>query len=658
MSFINGVSSKAVNVNMVDPGKVDSTIKRSTIQPANNNLPSIVDACVGNIVCKPKEVLSLDSLALQKRINSKFDISENFSDLNNALHYLHLTYLELETISKSIRVDAIDVGVKKMQELVYRASASFLSQAMAKSYGMACDLTGLKICLDRILEFQTVCKDKQLEVILMNRFKLQKDKNIRVQGMIAGLLRPLDEIRKTFQYIFELFELPIDDLLGVYQGPSLKCDVKREFISYIECMKCILKQGCYPEYLAEDSCKLEMMEEIFKKSQRLIDLKNINKNNIVGYFKSSFDKKVMVDDIIFLEKNRDFSGERKMIGFYHLVIMHMIPSIEICVNNLLITKFHISEIASIELSWMYEEFESFGVENAYEKIVTVLNKPFDRFKGSSALNKMLEKMRGLTKLLDKDYEGNLLLVFQWFMSSRKALGDWCAVKSELSSLKHEILDIKKSMTECNAELQTIINQTKWENQEEIDQIKHEMDVFKSILSPFLFVALRLPHAMDEFVVEGKDGLFKKPKARTLQHDTQMNIKDLFKVNFPKIEVIQPEIEVVLPSIEVVQVAETIPPLIVIPAKKIEQVKKQPQKKVKPEPKVFQTNRVDDILAELKDRGWVKDRYHGSHLIFKKERETFTVPTNRSRLKEGTLSGLNRQIVEKEVRINHNGHNNI
>ncbi len=639
MNNLDGIKART-EVQAPVQKQVDVKIERSAIPPSNT-FSSTLSINIENMICKPKEILSLDAIEMRKKINSRFELSDNFSDFINALHYLHVTFLEVEKTSESIKIPEIENGKKAMKDMLYRAAGVFVSMAEARNYGISSDYTFIQKAVNDISKFRGICSDENVDIILMKRFSKLKDKNTRIAGLKGSLLQSLDEIQKTFRYIMERFDLPSDDFFWEIECSGSKGDVRQEFFSYLSCMQSIIKIGCNPAlYTAEGACKPSMMDALFKQSQIFADLKNVNKKNLVELCASSVNKEREILNII-------SECDEKRVVAYHYVLVHMLVSINIFVDTLLITKFHISEIASIELEWIFEELQSFDSENSYAKITNALAKPIDCFKGSSKLSKMLTKMNHLTRVIDKEEDGNLLNLLQRFMDSGKTIELWCDVKSKFDAFRNEVTEIKRSMAECNAELQKMIDQTKWESQEEIDQIKHEIEVFKSILSPFLFVAFKLPGTLDDFVVEGKDGLFKQPKAKTLQHDTQMNIKDLLKVNFPKIEVIQP--------IEVVQVVEEVQPVIVVPTKKSEPVKKQPQK-VKPEPKVFQTNKVNDILAELKDRGWIKDRYHGSHLIFKKDRETFTVPTNHSRVKDGLLSGLNRQIVEKEVRINHNGHN--
>jgi predicted RNA binding protein YcfA (HicA-like mRNA interferase family) len=218
------------------------------------------------------------------------------------------------------------------------------------------------------------------------------------------------------------------------------------------------------------------------------------------------------------------------------------------------------------------------------------------------------------------------------------------------------------MVDCNKEFQKIIDQKQFVSLNEIEQMSQAIKEFKEVLSPFLFLFIKLPHTLDEFLIEGKDGIFKKSNfKKSLLVDSQNNIKNLFKVNFSKAYQpfkIEPEIVIVEEEIKP-KVLEEITNKIPLIEKKTQKSKKQsPKPKVnnivinvhKTEPKIFQTNKTDEILEELKERGWVKDRFHGSHLIFKKDRETFTVPTNKTRLKDGTVGALNRQFAEKEMRI--------
>ncbi len=634
MNNIDGVDRGLINFNSVEPDKVVPKIDRSSI-PTTNIASSTHDICIENVTCKPKEVLSFEALDVQKRINSKFAISEKFSHLTNALHYLHVTLLDLENASNSVRIPIFEESVIYTKKLTYRASYDCLIVATAKIRGVLATAREIQPALETISNLREACKGDVIEIVLMDRFKLLKDKSTRIKGMKEALMRPLVELQKVLEYTQELMDLSLGDEFGSSKDSSEKCDMQQELTSYINSMKCILEIGCDSSvYTTEGACKPEVVDEFFKVSKNAVDLKNISKGNFFDRCVTFSNKNKQLCEIISNYKLED--GKGQSVNLYHLALRYVMASTEIFINKLLLTKFHISEIASIELTWVFEELKSFRQNNSYDKISSTLASPLDCFKGSSKMVKMSEKMARLTNLLDKDHDQSLFFCLERFMKFDKTITSWCRVKADFNSLKSEVIEIKKLMKECNVELQKIIDQTKWESQEEIDQIKKSIEEFKAIVSPFLFVVFNLPNTLDDFVVEGKDGLYKKSKAKTLNHDTQMNIKDLLRVNFPKIEIV-----------------ETIQPIIVVPTKKIEPVKKQPQK-VKPEPKVFQTNRVDDILAELKDRGWVKAHYHGSHLIFKKEREIFTVPTNHSRVKDGLLSGLNRQIVEKEEKINHNG----
>lgn len=641
--------------------EVDFKISRTSIQPSNNNTPSLLS--IENVTCKPKEVLSVEAKETFKVVNDSLKLSQNYSILNNALHYVHLKLIELEYQSKSVRSDLLDSCMGRIKPSIYITAYSCLVFNLMRANGYEGEFDLITNILDKLSDFRKKFLSRDFEAGLINRFQKYPDRAVRAKKIIDAFILPLDEISRVFQLIQELFNLPKNNFVN---SSGMKEDlnfnvIEKEFLSYRDCMTIILEYAHFKIVGSKKGvCSLDSVHNFFNLGLKLVDLKNVNKEKLNKDICSLMCKK----NEIKITANK-YAADNKVgldmgVVDYHEVVVNILNSLESSVNILLLNKFHVSEIASIELSLICEELKDFANENTLELIFNSIKQISSSLSIGSLedvsfpkMRVMLNKISHFTEYLEKDSKRNFFKPIEKFMDSEKTLGKWVCVKQIFEYLKKEIIDLKKSMVICNVEFQKTINQTAFVSLDEIDQVALSIQEFKDVLSPFLFVFFKLPYTLDEYLIEGKDGVFKKPKVNSKKAviDTQVDIKNFFNINFSKAYATFSKPEIMeSPQPCVIQIE--------LPQEKVAKSKKlisKPTIILKAEPKIFQTNRVDDILEELKERGWVKDRYHGSHLIFKKDRETFTVPTNHSRIKNGTLGALNRQYTEKEERINDHNH---
>lgn len=642
--------------------EVDVKIDRSLISPSSDSSSLKPNICIENITCKPIEVLSERGRETQKRINAKFKTFKRFDKLINAVHYLLVTFLDLDELKKSIRLEKVDTHINCINQMITFAAFMSLKSDVFKVVDYSYDFSNFNELLRSLINIRGCIIDVTDVNTLIERFKKYPDRVVRVKRLTDSFLSLIDEMIRTLQYIQELHKLPRakSKVCLTLEDGDLK-EFKKEFSSFKECMKKILNFSNNEKI--KKAVPIVLVNEYFDLASKLINASGI------------FNEKVFYEDVLLFKNKKEkllnidenFADIIDVDMRYPLIISYVVYRVDEVVNGFLLNKFHVSEIDSIELSLIWDELKLYIVERCeLIKCMSEMNTVilgYDSIKSLAKTKRMLLRVNYFVEHLNFESKLDFINVFESFMESReKTIESWVNTKEIFNYLNKEVNDFKTMMGECNVELQNFIDQREFNDKDEIDSFIFFITRFKEKMSPFLFAIFKLPQALNAFLVEGKDGSFKRTKLKSKSRsiDTQNNIKSLFNVNFTNAyaKFCTPK-----PVLKEIVAIEPVP----VQNKVLSNQTNKPKAKVssnvkakvikvdhpKSEPKVFQSNRVNDILEELKDRGWVKDHYNGSHLIFKKERELFTVPTNKSRVKDGLLSGLNRQITEKEVRIHNN-----
>lgn len=489
-----------------------------------------------------------------------------------------------------------------------------------------------------------ISSPKVRQIIQKSFEKFKGNHSEAINKIINDVLNPLLEIEKTFQYMMELSSLPKGDihalLLENKEGNFYPKDYLMRYKEFLLSFKSSAIPPL-PEFIESIDLSLDFLEiipqgnceKIWEKSEQILKLRSKMFEGINLSLQSHF--------------NGNSSDEARLIFMSYITFIDMIITHTELAFYESDKKFQCiaSQAALIDLNIIWKKLSLLNDKIDLSDIENKLQLTFQAVpKTSKCLNK-------LQVLMQHSQDPCLIASLGDFINDEKLCYiRYSKLKDNAEKLKKDATSLESLMQECNKELQQKLNGSKLSS-EEVKELQEMILKIKADLSSYLAPLLKLPQVLNNLIYNAKK---EGPKQKTYQPDLDDDIKNLFRLDFSKCILKEP---LKLPILEkekeeemIVQIEKEKAQVIAIKDRKIllPPVFKK-EKKLKNDDRP-QTNKRDEILAYLDEKGWQRVSMHSSHLKLKKEGEMLIVPVTKDRIAKGTLGSILKEFHEKEEKI--------
>lgn len=552
-------------------------------------------------------------------------------------------------------------------------------------------LGGLNEQLPRLLaSIKTIILSNKFEMLILNRFKINKDKLDKLKKIKGVIQKYISEMEKTSQCILELVKLSQDkfDYINslsfneLMDNKKISINFPKELAHYKNSVIAIANEGLKIEKLEKFIiCSPDNLKDAFDNMLKLVESKYSKTEDFLNqYYLVEQSFHILRRNYVFSavcadiaenteEKYEEVLSVLKLLiaineidplspylfnSIFYAILAYSLDEVYLEIEKKY--RFYLSESALISLNVIWKKMNICNEEDSLESVTMHIDKFIDGLQTypflkpcSREIVECLQKMSALAKYLKKNSNENILPSLKRFINCDINLHMWLLINNDFQNLKEDIIQINKLMNKCNAALQKALSQFELSDPE-FQNLETALQDLKTDISQVFAPLFSLPGVMDSLILD--ESKMKKINIKTYKPELEDNIKELFNIDFKKYK---PKKSLTPQPIEVQKTPE-----LTLEIKEGEHTIKI-QKENKPSIKIGpEENRKDEdrpkttktqiILNYLDECGWKPLSKNGSHLKLIKSEESLIVPVNKPNIAKGTLGAIFRQKEKKEHRI--------